>query len=119
MNKTTELVNTIIEGIQEKKGQRIVVADLDQTGNSICQYFIICQGNSTSHVSALAEEVREYVCKNSGIKPEAVDGLRNAEWVAMDYSDIIVHLFLPETRAYYDLEHLWADAGLKEIPDLN
>ncbi len=119
MNETTELVNTIIEGIQEKKGQKIVVADLDRTGNSVCQYFIICQGNSPSHVSALAEEVRDYVQKNSGVKPGAVNGLQNAEWVAMDYSDIIVHLFLPETRAYYDLEHLWADARLKEIPDLN
>lgn len=119
MTETTELINTIIEGIQEKKGQKIVVADLDQTGNSICQYFIICQGNSPTHVSALAEEVREYVRKNAGVKPEAVDGLQNAEWVAMDYSDIIVHVFLPETRAYYDLEHLWADASLKEIPDLN
>lgn len=119
MNETKELVNTIIEGIQEKKGHKIVIADLSQIGDTICQYFVICQGNSPSHVSALTEEVREYVRKSSGVKPAVIDGLQNAEWVAMDYSDIIVHLFLPEARTHYDLEHLWADAHLEEVADLN
>ncbi len=119
MNETEELVHTIIQGIQEKKGQKIAIANLSRIGNTICQYFVICQGNSPSHLSALAEEVEEYVRKTLKEKPTAVDGLQNAQWVAMDYSDVMVHLFLPETRSFYDLEHLWEDALLQEIPDLN
>lgn len=119
MNESKELVQKIVEGIQEKKGYKIVVADLTKIGDTICKYFVICQGNSTSHVSAITDEIREYVRKDTGIKPTATDGLTNAEWVAMDYSDVIVHIFLPDVREYYNLEHLWADAKLTMIPDLD
>ncbi|BEH00461.1 ribosome silencing factor [Bacteroides sedimenti] len=119
MSETKELVQKIVEGIQEKKGYKIVVADLSGIREAICKYFVICQGNSPSHISTIADETREYVRKNTGIKPTAVDGLRNAEWVAMDYSDVIVHIFLPDVREYYNLEHLWADAKLTTIPDLD
>ena len=103
MNETQQLVNAITEGIQDKKGKNIVVADLTNIGDTICQYFIICQGNSPSQVQAIAESI----------------GLRNAEWVAMDYTDIIVHVFLPQTRDFYDIEHLWADAQLTSLPDID
>jgi len=119
MNESKELVQKIVEGIQEKKGYKIVVADLTKIGDTICKYFVICQGNSPSHVSAITDEIREYVRKNTEIKPAATDGLANAEWVAMDYSDVIVHIFLPDVREYYNLEHLWADAKLTMIPDLD
>ena len=62
---------------------------------------------------------QDFTRKGADTKPFAVDGLRNAEWVAMDYSDILVHVFLPETREFYNLEHLWADAKLTQIPDLD
>ena len=107
MNETQQLVNAITEGIQDKKGKNIVVADLTNIGDTICQYFIICQGNSPSQVL------------KAHAKPVAVDGLRNAEWVAMDYTDIIVHVFLPQTRDFYDIEHLWADAQLTSLPDID
>ena len=119
MNETKELIQQITEGIQDKKGKKIVVADLTQIGDTICNYLIICQGNSPSQVTAIVESIREFARKNTGIKPFAVDGLRNAEWVAMDYSDVLVHVFLPEAREFYDLEHLWADAKLTQIPDLD
>lgn len=119
MNETKELIQQIIEGIQDKKGKKIVVADLTQIGDTICNYLVICQGNSPSQVTAIVESIREFARKNTGIKPFAVDGLRNAEWVAMDYSDVLVHVFLPEAREFYDLEHLWADAKLTQIPDLD
>jgi iojap-like ribosome-associated protein len=119
MNETQELVQKIVEGIQEKKGYKIVVADLTKIGDTICNYFVICQGNSPSHVSAITDEVRDYVKKNTEERPITTDGLINAEWVAMDYSDVIVHIFLPEIREYYNLEHLWADAKLTTIPDLD
>ena len=119
MNETQQLVNAITEGIQEKKGKNIVVADLTNIGDTICQYFIICQGNSPSQVQAIAESIEESARLKAHAKPVAVDGLRNAEWVAMDYSDVLVHVFLPEVRSFYNLEHLWADAKLTQIPDLD
>ena len=109
----------IKEGIQEKKGKKIVVADLTSIEDTICKYFVICQGNSPSQVSAIVDSIKEFTRKGADSKPYAIDGLRNAEWVAMDYADVLVHVFLPETRAFYNLEHLWADAKLTQIPDLD
>lgn len=119
MEQTSQLVETIKKGIQEKKGQHIVVADLQQIEGAICRYFIICQGNSPSQVEAITESVGEFARKELGEKPSMVAGLENAQWVAMDYSDVLVHIFLPDIREYYDLEHLWDDAKLTQIPDLD
>ena len=107
MNETKKLIQQITEGIQDKKGKNIVIADLSKIGDTICNYLVICQGNSPSQVTAIVESVREFTRKGANSKPFAIDGLRNAEWVAMDYSDILVHVFLPETRDFYNLEHLW------------
>lgn len=119
MNETEELVKRIAEGIQEKKGRNIVIADLNGTDNSICRYFVICEGNTPTQVAAIADSVNDYVRINAGVKPIAVEGLRNARWVAMDYSDVMVHVFIPEDRVFYNLENLWADAHLTEIPNLD
>ena len=119
MNQTKELVKIITEGIQEKKGQNIVVADLTAIEDTICNYFIICQGNSPSQVSVIADSVCDYVRENIGYKPSAIDGTRNAQWIAMDYSDVLVHIFLPEIRDFYNLENLWADAKLTYLPDID
>lgn len=114
-----EVIKQIIEGIQEKKGKEIVVVDMLELGNSICDYFVICQGNSPNQVSAITGSIEDVVRENCGKKPYAIDGLRNAQWVAMDYGDILVHIFLPDVRRFYDIEHLWADATLTTIPDLD
>ena len=114
-----EVIQQIVEGIQEKKGKGIVVVDMLKLGNSICDYFVICQGNSPTQVSAIADSIEDMVRINCGKKPYAVDGLRNSQWVAMDYGDILVHIFQPDVRKFYDIEHLWADAKLTEIPDLD
>ena len=119
MDETKDLVKKITEGIQEKKGRNIVIADLTNIEDTICKYFVICQGNSPSQVGAIVDSIKEFTRKGADSKPFAVDGLRNAEWVAMDYADVLVHVFLPETRAFYNLEHLWADAKLIQIPDLD
>lgn len=119
MDKVKKLIEKITEGIQEKKGKNIVIADLTAIDDTICNYFVICQGNSPSQVTAIVDSVKEYVHKEIDDKPTGIDGLRNAEWVAMDYSDVLVHVFLPETRNFYNLEHLWADAKLTQIPDLD
>ncbi len=119
MSTTKELIESIIEGIQEKKGYDIVVADLHEIEDTICDHFIICQGNSPTQVQAITDSVEEFARKKGGAKPAAIDGLRNAQWVAMDYTDVVVHIFLPEAREFYDLEHLWADAVLTEVPNLD
>lgn len=113
------LIKHITEAIQEKKGKNIVIADLTKLGNTICDYFVICQGNSPAQVGAITDSVEEELRVKCGFKPYAVDGLRNAQWVAMDYGEILVHVFLPDMREFYDIEHLWADAKLKAIPDLD
>ncbi|WP_321478514.1 ribosome silencing factor [uncultured Bacteroides sp.] len=119
MNETKELIEKIKEGIQEKKGKNIIVADLTKIEDTICNYFIICQGNSPSQVSAIVDSIKEFTKKGVNVKPCGIDGLNNAEWVAMDYSNVLVHIFLPETRAYYNLENLWADAKLTTIPGID
>ena len=119
MEQQTQLVETIIKGIQENKGQRIVVADLQHIEGAIARYFIICQGNSPSQVEAVTESIGDFARKDLGEKPATVAGLENAQWVAMDYGDVLVHVFLPDVREYYDLEHLWDDATLTHIPDLD
>ncbi|MBR5541302.1 MAG: ribosome silencing factor [Bacteroides sp.] len=119
MNQTESLVKKITEGIQEKKGQKIVVADLTEIDDTICNYFVICQGNSPSQVSVIADSIWDIVHETTGYKPSAIDGIRNAQWVAMDYSDVLVHIFLPEAREFYNLENLWADAKLTFIPDID
>ena len=116
---TEQLIGQIQAGLQEKKGHDIVIVDMSDIDDAICKAFVLCSGNSPSHIQALTESVADFARKNLNVRPSAVDGLRNAQWVAMDYSDVIVHIFLPEARDFYDLEHLWADAQLTEIPDLD
>ena len=119
MNDSKYLVEKITEGIQEKKVKNIVVADLTNIDDTICNYFVICQGDSPSQIAAITDSIKDYVREETGNKPIAIDGLRNTQWVAMDYSDVLVHIFLPEVRAFYNLENLWADAKLTTIPDID
>jgi len=120
MKKETEhLVRKIVDAIQDKKGRGIVVADLSEIPGAICPCFVICQGNSPTQVDAIARSVGDKLRIDEGIKPIAAEGLRAARWVAIDYVDVMVHIFLPEERRYYNLENLWADAVLTEVEDLD
>ena len=115
----TELVKTITEAIQEKKGSNIVIADLTKIEGTICRYFMICTGNSPTQVDAITDSISDMARERLKEKPTHVVGRENAQWVAMDYGDVLVHIFLPDVREYYDLEHLWEDAPLTRIPDLD
>ena len=119
MEQTEQLVQTIIKGIQEKKGAAIAVADLSGIDGTICKRFVICQGNSPAQVEAIAESVGDVCRTELNEKPAHVVGLEYAQWVAMDFIDVMVHIFLPDVRQYYDLEHLWEDAPIEHIPDLD
>lgn len=119
MEKTEKLVDTIIKGVQEKKGEEIVVINLTEIEGAIAKYFVICQGNSPTQVEAIASSIGDIVRKNLHEKPIHAAGLGNNQWVAIDFSDVLVHIFLPETRIYYNLEMLWEDAKLTKIPNLD
>ena len=116
---TEALVRAIVQGIQEKKGHGIVVVDMENIITAPSRYFVICQGSSPQQVSAIAGSVEDMARELEGEKPAAVVGRENAEWVALDYGTVMVHVFLPEAREHYDLEHLWDDATLTEVPDLD
>jgi ribosome-associated protein len=117
MDETKILVDYIVEGIQERKGKRITVVDLSKL-EAVCRYFVICEGTSNTQILAITDSIKEYVRDHTGSKPFATDGIQNALWIAMDYGDVMVHVFERETRQFYNLEHLWYDAKLTEIPDL-
>ena len=104
---------------EEKKGQKISIVDLRGIEGAICSYFVICQGNSPMQVEAITDSIEEFARVEQGEKPTHVVGRENAQWVAMDFTDVMVHIFVPDARSYYNLENLWQDAPLEEIPDLD
>ncbi|MEE4214045.1 MAG: ribosome silencing factor [Bacteroidales bacterium] len=111
------LIDNIVKGIFEKKGERVVKLDFRSMENSICDYFIICHGNSVTQVDSISESVELQVKKNSGEYPHHREGLDNCLWVLLDYGDVVVHIFQEEYRDFYNLEALWADAGIEELRD--
>ena len=119
MTSNKELQQLIIEGIQERKRPRDNHSGYEP--HRICGSTKIhhSAGNSTTQVGSIAECVEDYVRENGGGKPYNEAGMANAEWVVIDYGDIWVHIFLPETRQHYNLEELWSDAKISEIPDLD
>lgn len=119
MNEVEKLKQAIIEGIQEKKGKDIVVADLTKIDDTICKYLIVCQGNTPTQVAAISDSIKVTVRKLTNQKPVSADGNRNNLWVALDYTDIVAHVFVPDAREFYDIENLWKDAEICEIPDID
>lgn len=114
-----DLQRLIIEGIQDRKGRGITVLDMSAIDTAPAPEFIVCQGNSTQQVMAVADSVREYLLKHANVKPYNYDGYRNAQWIVLDYGNVMVHIFTPETRHLYDLEELWSDANITKVPDLD
>ena len=108
-----KLIETIVEGIQDKKGKDIVSLDLTGFDGAICSHFVVCNADSTTQVCAIADSVEEAVYLKLGENPWRVEGKQTGLWVAMDYVDVVVHIFLTELRDVYRLEELWADAPMK------
>ena len=104
------LLETIVKAIQEKKGKNIVSLDLRKTEGAICSYFVVCNADSTTQVGAIAAGVEEKVLTELNQNVWRVDGTANSLWIAMDYIDIVVHIFQTPLRDFYKLEQLWADA---------
>lgn len=116
--ETKQLVELIVGGLQEKKGKDIVTLDLRKIDNAVSDYFVIATGDSNTHVEALAGSVEEFVRKASKDKPWHVEGTSNAEWVLMDYVNVVVHIFQRDPRELYNIEGLWADAITKEYDEV-
>jgi ribosome-associated protein len=114
-----KLAQTIIEGIQERKGEDIVKINLSKIKNIFTDYFVICSGNSNTHVRALSESIEKEVKEKLGMDAYHKEGMENSFWVLLDYGNIIVHIFQPETRDFYNLEELWADGEIEIIKDEN
>lgn len=119
MDQTKALVDTIVTGLQEKKGKNIVTVDLTRFSGAICQYMVICEGNTPSQVSALSDSVWDFARKEADEKPLSIEGAQMAQWIGMDYGTVLVHIFTPELRSFYNLDNLWADAKLTHIPNLD
>lgn len=109
------LADAVVEGILEKKGKNISVLNLTNIHNRVCDYFIICQADSTTQVNAVAGSVEEIVKKRIGENPYRAEGFENSEWILIDYVTVVVHVFQSEMRNFYNLESLWADAEITEI----
>lgn len=119
MKEVNLLLDSIIEGIQEKKGKKIAKIKLVGIPGVVCDYFVICEGGTPSQVSSIAESIEAVVKKNTSQHPIRVQGKQRSEWIGIDYGDIIVHIFLPDLRSYYNIDHLWEDAPLELIPSLD
>ncbi|MCG8892581.1 ribosome silencing factor [Tenacibaculum finnmarkense] len=115
---TDDLIAVIIKGIEDVKGEDIQLLDLREIENTVCDYFIICSGNSNTQVSAISNSVQKMVSKELKDKAWHIEGQGNSEWVLMDYVHVVVHVFQKEIRSYYDIESLWGDAKITEINTL-
>ncbi len=105
-----ELISLVVSGIEDVKGVDINLLDLREIENTVCDYFIICNGTSNTHVNAIVSSIQKTVSKAIKDKPWHVEGLENAEWVLMDYVNVVVHVFQRQIREFYDIEGLWGDA---------
>jgi len=109
------LITEIVRGIEDVKGENITILDLREIENTVCDYFIICEGNSNTQVSAVSGSIQKIVSKSLKDKPWHVEGESNAEWILLDYVNIVVHVFQKQVREFYNLEGLWGDAKITNI----
>jgi len=112
------VTDLIIDSIQDIKGKNIIKMDLRNIDESPADYFIVCEGDSITQVNAIAGNVAKRMKETYAIRPAHVEGKANAKWVLVDFFDVLVHVFYPETRKYYDIEDLWHDAKVTEYQDI-
>ena len=112
-----DLGKIIIESIREKKGREIVLLDLNKTENSVCEFFIISHAESGVQVKAIARNIEDVLKKDHGTRALHAEGYENAQWILLDFNEVVVHIFQQETREYYKLEELWEDAEILRIEE--
>ena len=117
IDATNILLENIIDAIQDVKGLEIISLDLRKLDSAISKYFIICTGTSSTHVNAIETSIKKTISKELGEKPFHTEGNGIGEWILMDYSDIIVHIFQEKTRTFYNIEDFWGDAEFKNYKE--
>lgn len=115
--QTSSLLDAVIEGMQERKAKNVTVLNLQGIENRVTDYFIICDADSNTHVNSIADSIEETVEKMTKEKAYHSEGHQNGEWILIDYINIVVHVFLRETREHYNIEGLWGDAEITTIED--
>ena len=118
-DETEQLKDNIVLGMQEKKAKEIVCIDLRNLKNAVTDFFIVCHADSRTHIEAIARSIEEYVFMKSKEDPLHKEGFTNAEWILLDYSNVVAHIFLKEKRDFYGIERLWADAEIQQIATIN
>ena len=124
MSKQNELLSSeqlsevVVKGMQEMKAEDIVLMDLRSVKNAVADFFVICSGNSDTHIDAIAESVDHEVNKTDGQNPWHREGQNNKIWVLLDYVDVVVHVFNKENREFYALESLWGDAKITSYDEV-
>jgi ribosome-associated protein len=113
-----QLNHLIVEGIRDKKGKNIVQLDLRKLGDAPADFFIICEGDSNTHVNAITDSIYKKVKEEMSTMPSHMEGSANAKWILMDYFNTVVHVFHPETRHFYEIESLWSDAESTEFAEV-
>ena len=110
IDKTNILLENIVNAIQKVKGNEIISLDLRKIDSAICKYFVICTGTSSTHVNAIEGSIKKTITQDIGEKPWHVEGDNVGEWILMDYSDVVVHIFQDKIRQFYNIEGFWGDA---------
>jgi ribosome-associated protein len=113
------LCDCIVEGMQENKAKDIVVLDLREVKNAVTDFFVICSGESTTQVDGVNSSIMRHTRKELQERPWHQEGKENSEWILLDYVDVVAHIFHKDSRSFYDLEDLWADAIRTDIPNLD
>ncbi len=112
-DETKLLVNAVVQGMQEKKAHDIVTLNLKKLGSPVADYFVICHGESRPQLEAIVKSVEELVYKKLRQQPFHIEGYENAEWVLLDFLDVVAHVFIKDKRMFYGIERFWADAEIK------
>src|SRR5712671_3168688 len=116
-NELKQQVAAAIQACLEKKAEEISILEMEKGSGAFTDYFVLCSGTNPRQVQAIADEV-ELRLKAAGIRPNNIEGYKQAEWVLIDYVDFVVHVFSESARRYYDLERLWKSAKKLEPKNL-
>lgn len=114
-----KLLSSIVAGLQDGKAHDIQVIDMRKFEEAAFQYFVVCEGASSTQVYGIANALMKRVQEDIGQRNQGAVGMNNRLWIAIDYGYVLVHIFQPETRQFYSLETLWEDAQITKIADLD
>ncbi len=114
LTRNSKIFKTIIQAIQDKKGEKIVSLDLRKIPEAVADFFVICEATNNTQLKAIADNVEYEVKQKCGELPYRHEGHAGQQWILTDYVNIVVHVMLPEPRKFYQIEEMWSDAPQME-----